>query len=456
MLNRSSLVASLVLVWGGLAVVGCSPSASDGGVDTSRRGGSSGASSDRGGTSGSAGVGGNFAAGGSDGSKGQGGSVDGETSGGGGTSASGRGGTPASGGVAGSADAAAAGGAGGAADASSADSGGSPDVTPVNDGGGSTQDPGSEGDGKRVVNKPFMQAPETIASPSVPHGTKLKFTLPKGSSKRYPNAVDREINVYVPMQYVKGTPAPVIVVQDGNNFFGFVDLLSNTLDNLIAAKKLPPIVAVFANNGGGDAQGSERGKEYDTLSGVYAEWVDQELLPRVEMETSAKLAAQAVTFTKDPEGRGAMGGSSGGIASFVMAWYHPDLFRRVIGFSPSFVAQESPTNPEHPLGGWNFHEDKDNDAGGFIAKTTPNKPIRAWLECGTNDNGAGTAQDPKTQYPHYDFYFAVTRTGEKLMTKGYHVHVDVGTGAGHVDGGMVKATLPTAVLWAWRGYQGAQ
>jgi len=41
-------------------------------------------------------------------------------------------------------------------------------------------------------------------------------------------------------------------------------------------------VAVFANNGGGDAQGSERGLEYDTLSGVYAEWVDRELFPRVE------------------------------------------------------------------------------------------------------------------------------------------------------------------------------
>jgi enterochelin esterase-like enzyme len=318
-----------------------------------------------------------------------------------------------------------------------------------------TADPGPEGDGMRTVPQPFKVAPETQSHAGVPHGARIKFTIPHGTSLRYPNAVDREINVYVPSQYVKGTPAPVIVVQDGNNFYGFVGLLSNTLDNLIGANQLPPIVAVFANNGGGDAQGSERGKEYDTLSGVYAEWVDQELLPQVEQQTLAQLPAKAVTFTKDPEGRGALGGSSGGVASFIMAWYHPDLFRRVIGYSPSFVAQEYPINPAHPLGAWNFHEDDNMDAGGIIAKTSPNEPVRAWLECGTNDDGAGTALIPNTQYPHYDFYYAVTRTGEKLAGKGYHVHYDVGQGAGHVDGGMVQATLPEAVLWAWRGYQPA-
>jgi enterochelin esterase family protein len=321
---------------------------------------------------------------------------------------------------------------------------------------GDTTDPGSDGDGMRTLNKP-APAPEISQVSGIPHGTKLTYTLAAGSSKIYPKAIAREINVYVPMQYVKGTPAPVIVVQDGNNNgYGWVNYLSNTLDNFIAAKKLPPIVAVFANNGGGDAQGSERGKEYDTMSGVYAEWVDQELLPNVEQQTASKLPAQAVTFTKDPEGRGSLGGSSGGVASFIMAWFHPDLFRRVVGFSPSFVAQESPVNPMYPYGAWNFHEDKDDDDGGIIAKTSPNVPIRPWLECGTDDLGAGTAQDPNTQYPHYDFYFAVTRTWTKLTGKGYHAHVDVGTGAGHVDGGMVQATLPTAILWAWRGYKGGQ
>jgi enterochelin esterase-like enzyme len=321
--------------------------------------------------------------------------------------------------------------------------------------GTSTVDPGSEGDGKRTLDKPFNASPDVSMKDGVPHGTKLKLVLPTGSTQRYADADDREINVYVPMQYVKGTPAPVIVVQDGNQFFGWVDLVANTLDNLIGVNKLPPIVAVFVNNGGGDAQGSHRGEEYDTLSGVYAEFIDQEILPRVEQETASKLAAQAVTFTKDPEGRAMLGGSSGGIASFIAAWYHPDLFRRVIGFSPSFVAQESPKNPEHPLGAWNFHENGHEDDGGIIAMTDPLKPIRVWMEAGTNDYGAGTQDDPNTEYPYYDFAYAIPRAFEKMVTKGYpHVHLDVGNGAGHVDQAMVKATLPDAFLWVWRGYQG--
>jgi iron(III)-enterobactin esterase len=348
-----------------------------------------------------------------------------------------------SGGAAGSVS----GGAGGA----SGGSGGSS----VSVGGTSITDPGSAGDGKRVVDKPFNASADVAAHDGTPHGTKLKFVMPTGSTQHYPTANDREINVYVPMQYVKGTPAPVIVVQDGNQFFGWVDLVSNTLDNLIAAKKIVPIVAVFVNNGGGDAQGSHRGQEYDTLSGVYAEFIDQEVLPRVEQETTNKLAAQAVKFTKDPEGRGTLGGSSGGIASFIAAWYHPDLFRRVVGFSPSFVAQESPQNPEHPHGAWNFHENGHEDDGGIIAMTDPLKPIRVWLECGTNDYEAGSQNDPTTPYPYYDFAYAIPRVFLKMTTKGYpHVHLDVGTGAVHVDSGMVRATLPDAIAWTWRGYVG--
>jgi iron(III)-enterobactin esterase len=342
------------------------------------------------------------------------------------------------------------GGSGGAATGGGGASGGG------SSGGSAVTDPGPEGDGKRVVPKPFNAAPEVSASGSVPHGTKLKFVMAKGSTQHYADANDREINVYVPMQYVKGKPAPVLVVQDGNQFFGWVDVVSNTLDNLIGAKKLPPIVAVFVNNGGGDAQGSHRGQEYDTLSGVYAEFIDQEVLPRVEKETLAKLAAQAVTFSKDPEARGTLGGSSGGIASFIAAWYHPDLFRRVIGFSPSFVAQESPTNPEHPLGAWNFHENGHEDDGGIIAMTDPLKPIRVWMECGTNDYDAGSQNQPNNPYPNYDFAYAIPRAFDKMVKKGYpHVHLDVGTGAGHVDSGMVHATLPDAILWTWRGLQPA-
>ena len=70
-------------------------------------------------------------------------------------------------------------------------------------------------------------------------------------------------------------------------------------------------------------QGSERGLEYDTMSGKYAEFVEKEVLPLVEKNANVKL-------TKDPDGRVTMGGSSGGSAALAMAWYHPDLYHRVL------------------------------------------------------------------------------------------------------------------------------
>ena len=67
------------------------------------------------------------------------------------------------------------------------------------------------------------------------------------------------------------------------------------------------MIAVFVNYGGGDAQGSERGLEYDTVSGTYATFIETEVLPKVANDYN-------VTFTKDPEGRATMGGSSGAAA----------------------------------------------------------------------------------------------------------------------------------------------
>ena len=55
--------------------------------------------------------------------------------------------------------------------------------------------------------------------------------------------------------------------------------LPTVLDNLIAQHRVPAMVAVMIQNGGGDAQGSERGLEYDTMSGRYAEFVESEVLP---------------------------------------------------------------------------------------------------------------------------------------------------------------------------------
>src|SRR5262245_11913324 len=66
----------------------------------------------------------------------------------------------------------------------------------------------------------------------------------------------RQVAVYVPSQYVAGTIAPFIVGADGPD-----PLLFTALDNLIAQKRVPPMIAVSIAHGRGEARGSGRGIE---------------------------------------------------------------------------------------------------------------------------------------------------------------------------------------------------
>lgn len=318
-------------------------------------------------------------------------------------------------------------------------------------GSSSVSDPGNEGDGEREIGPIYHDAAE-LQQRAVPRGQWLEFEMKSSQSVIYPGnapktgAYTRKVWVYVPAQYERGKPAATIVVQDGDGF-GFKDLLTRALDNMIAAGELPVIVPVFANSGGGDYLQSQRGVEYDTVSGTYAEWVDTELLPRAEQETSQQRPEQAVTFTKDPEGRAALGGSSGGAAAFSMAWWRPDLFRRVITFSGTYVDQEWPEVTDRPYGAWHYHEDRDLDDGGLIAKEPLTKPIRVWLASAANDLGAGGPAST-----HRNFDLANQRMALKLRGRGYHVHYDHALAAGHVDPKVTAQTLPEALRWLWRGY----
>src|SRR5262249_61977896 len=94
-------------------------------------------------------------------------------------------------------------------------------------------------------------------------------------------AAKREISVAVAAQYVAGSEGRFMVCHDGPQGKPNMEL-PRILDNLIAQKRVPPIIAIMVANGGGDAQGHERGKEYDTMSGMYADYIETEVLPRVE------------------------------------------------------------------------------------------------------------------------------------------------------------------------------
>jgi enterochelin esterase-like enzyme len=218
-------------------------------------------------------------------------------------------------------------------------------------------------------------------------------------------------------------------LQDG---VGYANRLPVVLDNLINDKRLPVMVAVMVNSGGGDGKGSERGLEYDTVSDRYTTFVEIEVLPRVTRDYN-------VTFTKDPDGRATMGGSSGGAAAFTMGWFRPDLYRRILTYSGTYVNQQSPENPQSLHGAWEYHE--------HLIPQSPPKPLRVWLEVGQNDNGS-----TRDEASLHNWVLANQHMATALKAKGYHYRYVYAEGAGHVDRRVVGQTLPEALLWLWQGY----
>ena len=174
----------------------------------------------------------------------------------------------------------------------------------------------NDGDGDVMIGPTYMQAPEMSYVAGVPKGKVTMFNMSSADSKIYPGIQGpymRPVWVYVPAQYVPGTPAPFILAQDGDNY---LLRLPPILDNMIAAKRLPVMLAVMANSGGGNDKGSERGLEYDTVSDKFLQFVQTELLPKAATVAN-------VVFTTDPNGRATMGGSSGGAAAFTLGWSRP-------------------------------------------------------------------------------------------------------------------------------------
>jgi enterochelin esterase-like enzyme len=311
--------------------------------------------------------------------------------------------------------------------------------------------PSAKEDGNFVLGPTHTAAPEMTANPDVPQGTVYNFTIESGDSKFYsgiakdppapgspppvygapttysahPAPYTRKVAVYVPKQYVQGTVAPVIVGADGPDRGLFI-----ALDNLIAQHRVPVMIAVSIGNGSGDGAGSERGLEYDTMSGKYAEFVEAEVLPLVEKQYNVKL-------TKDPEGRATTGGSSGGSAAFAMAWYHPELYHRVLTYSGTYVNNQWPTDPKIPHGGWELHEK--------LIPNSPAKPLRVWFEVGDRDNGGHLDT-------MHDWVLANEDMARVLAAKGYHYQFVFAKNAGHVDRGVKLQTLPEALEYIWQGY----
>ncbi len=285
------------------------------------------------------------------------------------------------------------------------------------------------------LSAPYAPPPENQPKENIPKGRVETLQLPQAGSRFYPPvagrdgkldaAATREVVVYIPAGYVAGTPAPLLLTHDamGAHDREPAPHLPTILDNLIAAKRLPPMIAVMV------MPSNQRSLEYDTVSGKYCDFVEEEVLPFVAKSCG-------VAFTRDPAARATLGGSSGGAAALSMAWFHPERYRRVLVYSGTFVNLRN--GPDAPHGAWEYHEN-------FIPQTEPRKPLRIWLQVGERDNGATSASAGM-----FNWVIANARMAEVLKAKGYAYQFVYCKEAGHVDRPARAHTLAPALEWLWR------
>ena len=289
--------------------------------------------------------------------------------------------------------------------------------------------------------------PLSYLQPGVPSGTlseKIEHT-----SKIY-DGMKSEYWIYVPAEYDPKTQAALMVFQDGGGYIhrdGNNPTL-NVLDNLIAQKRIPVMIAVFINPGDiTDSPGtptfnfvkaysdkwhrtlkdSMRSTLYDTVSDRYARFLRDEVLADVQSRYNIR---------KDAYSRAITGLSSGGICSFNAAWQMPDQFSRVISWIGSFTSIQWKEDPGISDGGQDYPEK-------VLRESRRN--LRVWLQDGSEDQ----ENDRYGSWP-----LANTRLANALKLKGYDFHFSFGKGT-H-NSGQGAAEFPEEMIWLWRDYDPAR
>jgi Putative esterase len=264
-------------------------------------------------------------------------------------------------------------------------------------------------------------------------------------SRVYPGTV-RRYWVYVPAAYDRTRPPNLLLFQDGQRAINPAGSLKvpMVLDTLIERGAIPPTLGVFVTPGNRSAHYPEslgmqnpdhRVEEYDALSDAYSRMTLDELLPAV---------ARRWRVSADPSRRAVGGTSSGAIASWTLAWRHPEAFGNVISFIGSYTSIGlTLARDGSPLAyGGDLYP-------GLIRKS-PIRPLRIFLQDGRDD----------LDNEHGNWFLANQQMLKSLEWANAHADAEkrpgprytvkyAWTAGGHSDaeGG---AILPDVLRWIWR------
>ncbi|WP_082772079.1 alpha/beta hydrolase-fold protein [Actinoplanes sp. TFC3] len=225
-------------------------------------------------------------------------------------------------------------------------------------------------------------APESwsLPQPGVPQGTTEPATLDGGRVAVYRPAGDRSAGL------------PAIVILDG--YLGRTMMrMPTTLDNLIAAGRIPPLVAIFVD--GGDAT---RAADLSPTSGWLSAFIERELMPWARRKHGISPYAHDIAIA---------GCSFGGLAAAGLALRAPHVFGAVISHSGSFWwparAEDAPASGESEPE-WLTRE----------VLRGPRRDVRFYLDVGDRETAVFTEGTPDQRSVNRRFRDA-------LRAKGYPV-----------------------------------
>jgi enterochelin esterase-like enzyme len=255
---------------------------------------------------------------------------------------------------------------------------------------------------------------EALPAEDTPRGKVTAYREWAGA-RVFPGTV-RDLWIYTPHGFDPTGPAPALMVfQDGAGYLdrnGAVRAAA-VFDTLTAAGEMAPTIGVFVMPGNNPANPAQRSFEYDSVTGDYARFLLEDLLPFVEAQIGCALSS-------DPARRSICGISSGGICAFTAAWYRPDAFGRVVSHCGSFTAIR---------GGHNYP---------FLIRSTERKPIRVWMQSGSADADILFGSWPQ----------ANQAVAASLKFAGYDIEFVFGEGGHNLRHG--GAVFADTLRWLWR------
>jgi enterochelin esterase-like enzyme len=225
----------------------------------------------------------------------------------------------------------------------------------------------------------------------------------------------RKIWVYTPSSYdAHAKPYPLLVVLDGaDNISATSDIpLPVMLDNLIAAKKIPPMVAVMVDDYSGAERIADLGNRAD--------------FGRMMADTLIPWARQRWNITSDPKRVITTGSSAGGLGAMNLAFFRPDLYGNVLSQSGAF---------------WRGNEGSNDEPYEWLTsqvKAAPKKPLNIYMEVGALETRRAVGVGPV-------FLEAHRRLRDALLAKGYPVEYKEIAGAQH-EPDHWKNALPSGLI----------